>query len=466
MSSQQQPQLSQGNRMYLYRMLKAAIGTGRQTFITQIEEALAADGLAAEDMGFADARALMEALGDMVTLTVFKGGRVYATLVAQPEWDEALESADDSPKPAGGKSAGKPWKRKKGARGLKPVRPRIVPRETADEPTNVETAESASAEQKTPVALSETPVALSETPATSQEAPARAPEALVAPEGSAEADVPATRAAAADASGEATAHDAEEPTTRAASETDGAEQRGPSMSAKDDGLEPSAAATDSEENPSATAGDARIGSPEPASDAQQGRAETTNNAVQETAGATGGEAPDATVRAPEPAFSLTVTFDPDRADAGVTTLESTPVTNDASTAETAAEAPSGGKPGASEAAADEPEARAADSNAATAGPRPVDLSMYPQDFAAEVYCPASVMAELAALLPYGADALGIAGEYFYIACLRGTADLSRGGASFPLYYLHDGERHAATVRLKKRAVSNLAWAIDAVEIDR
>ena len=92
--------------------------------------------------------------------------------------------------------------------------------------------------------------------------------------------------------------------------------------------------------------------------------------------------------------------------------------------------------------------------------------MYPQDFAAEVYCPASVMAELAALLPYGADALGIAGEYFYIACLRGTADLSRGGASFPLYYLHDGERHAATVRLKKRAVSNLAWAIDAVEIDR
>ena len=84
MSSQQQPQLSQGNRMYLYRMLKAAVGTGRQTFITQIEDVLAADGLAAEDMGFADARALMEALGDMVTLTVFKGGRVYATLVAQP----------------------------------------------------------------------------------------------------------------------------------------------------------------------------------------------------------------------------------------------------------------------------------------------------------------------------------------------------------------------------------------------
>lgn len=238
------------------------------------------------------------------------------------------------------------------------------------------------------------------------------------------------------------------------------------MSAKGDGLEPSAAANDSEENPSASAGDAGIGSPEPASDVQQERAETTNNAVQETAGATDGGAPEATVRAPEPAFSLTVTFDPDRADAGVTTLESTPVTNEASTAETAAEAPSGGKPGASEAAADEIEAKATDSNAATAKPRPVDLSMYPQDFAAEVYCPASIMAELAALLPYGADALGIAGEYFYIACLRGTADLSRGGASFPLYYLHDGERHAATVRLKKRAVSNLAWAIDAVEIDR
>lgn len=459
MSSQQQPQLSQGNRMYLYRMLKAAVGTGRQTFITQIEDVLAADGLAAEDMGFADARALMEALGDMVTLTVFKGGRVYATLVAQPEWDEALESADDSPKPAGGKSAGKPWKRKKGVRGIKPIRPRIVPRETADEPSDVETAESASTGRETPAALPETPMA-------SQEAPVRAPEALVTPEGSAEANAPATREAAADASGEAASHDGEEPTARAASETDGAEQREPSVSAKDDELEPSSAANDSEENPSASAGDAGIGSPEPASDVQQERAETTNNAVQETAGTTGGEAPETTVRAPEPAFSLTVTFDPDRADAGVTTLESTPVTNEASTAETAAEAPSGGKPGSSEAAAGESEARAADSNAATAEPRPVDLSMYPQDFAAEVYCPASIMAELAALLPYGADALGIAGEYFYIACLRGTADLSRGGASFPLYYLHDGERHAATVRLKKRAVSNLAWAIDAVEIDR
>lgn len=459
MSSQQQPQLSQGNRMYLYRMLKTAIGTGRQTFITQIEDALAADGLAAEDMGFVDARALMEALGDMVTLTVFKGGRVYATLVAQPEWDEALESADDSPKPAGGKSAGKPWKRKKGARGLKPVRPRIVPRETADEPANVETAESSSAGQ-------ETPMALSETPATSQEAHAISPEALAAPEGSAEANVSATSEAAGDASGEAASYDAEKSTAHAASEAAGTEQRGPSVSAKDDELEMSGAANDSEENPSASAGDAGIGSPEPASDVQQERAETTNDAVQETAGATGGGAPEATVRAPEPAFSLTVTFDPDRADAGVTTLESTPVTNEASTAETAAEAPSGGKPGASEAAADEPEAKAADSNAATAEPRPVDLSMYPQDFAAEVYCPASIMAELTALLPYGADALGIAGEYFYIACLRGTADLSRGGASFPLYYLHDGERHAATVRLKKRAVSNLAWAIDAVEIDR
>ncbi len=143
---------------------------------------------------------------------------------------------------------------------------------------------------------------------------------------------PATRESAADASGEAASHDTEEPTTRATSETDGAEQRGPSMSAKGDGLETSAAANDSEENPSASAGDAGIGSPEPASNVQQGRAETTNNAVQ-------GPREPQTARHPRrrcaPLSGLLAHghLDPDRADAGVTTLESTPVTNEASTAE-------------------------------------------------------------------------------------------------------------------------------------
>ena len=39
------PTLSLGNHIYLYRLLRDAIGCGKQTFMTQVEEALATGGL-------------------------------------------------------------------------------------------------------------------------------------------------------------------------------------------------------------------------------------------------------------------------------------------------------------------------------------------------------------------------------------------------------------------------------------
>lgn len=127
MSHEQRPALTTGNRIYLYNLLRQAIGCGKQTFMTRVEEVLAADDLAPQDLGFADARELMEELSEFAQLTVFKGGRVYVTLVAQPAWDEALDAADAAAKkPAGGQ--GKPWKRKRGDKTVKPVRPRHVPR--------------------------------------------------------------------------------------------------------------------------------------------------------------------------------------------------------------------------------------------------------------------------------------------------------------------------------------------------
>ena len=76
------PTLSLGNHIYLYRLLRDAIGCGKQTFMTQVEEALAAGDMAAYDLGFESTRELLEELDDCIRLTVFKGGRLYATLIA------------------------------------------------------------------------------------------------------------------------------------------------------------------------------------------------------------------------------------------------------------------------------------------------------------------------------------------------------------------------------------------------
>ncbi len=92
------PTLSLGNHIYLYRLLRDAIGCGKQTFMTQVEEALAAGDMAAYDLGFESTRELLEELDDCIKLTVFKGGRLYATVIANEAWDAALAKGEDKPK--------------------------------------------------------------------------------------------------------------------------------------------------------------------------------------------------------------------------------------------------------------------------------------------------------------------------------------------------------------------------------
>ncbi len=146
----QAPQLTPNNRIYLYQLLSRELGCGKQTFMPAVEEALARDRMTADDLGFESTardrmtaddlgfestRALLEALEEFVKLTVFKGGRIYATVMAQPAWDEALAALETrKAKDAGGPS-NKPWKRKKADKALKPVRPKRVKRpEPAPEP--------------------------------------------------------------------------------------------------------------------------------------------------------------------------------------------------------------------------------------------------------------------------------------------------------------------------------------------
>ena len=124
------PTLTQNNRIYLYRLLSHELGCGKQVFLPAVESALAGDRMTAEDLGYESTRALLEALDEFVKLTIFKGGRIYATVIAQPVWDEALAALESgsSAKSDGGSKSGKPWKRKKADKALKPVRPKRVKR--------------------------------------------------------------------------------------------------------------------------------------------------------------------------------------------------------------------------------------------------------------------------------------------------------------------------------------------------
>lgn len=139
----QAPQLTPNNRIYLYQLLSRELGCGKQTFMPAVEEALARDRMTSDDLGFESTRALLEALEEFVKLTVFKGGRIYATVMAQPAWDEALAALESGKATDADGPSNKPWKRKKADKTLKPVRPKRVKRpEPAPEPEPIAKTEA------------------------------------------------------------------------------------------------------------------------------------------------------------------------------------------------------------------------------------------------------------------------------------------------------------------------------------
>ncbi|MEF2856208.1 MAG: hypothetical protein U0N89_06335 [Collinsella intestinalis] len=139
----QAPQLTPNNRIYLYQLLSRELGCGKQTFMPAVEEALARDRMTSDDLGFESTRALLEALEEFVKLTVFKGGRIYATVMAQPAWDEALAALESGKAKDAGGPSNKPGKRKTADKTLKPVRPKRVKRpEPAPEPEPIAKTEA------------------------------------------------------------------------------------------------------------------------------------------------------------------------------------------------------------------------------------------------------------------------------------------------------------------------------------
>ncbi len=418
------PTLSLGNHIYLYRLLRDAIGCGKQTFMTQVEEALAAGDMTAYDLGFESTRELLEELDDCIKLTVFKGGRLYATVIANEAWDAALAKGEDKPKTA--KGAKQSYKKKKrGEKDLKAVRPKHVKRpepeamvEAAPEPepeTEIEVAIEVTAEAETEIAATTDSEVISEQEATVElnEAPKSTTEEA--------ADQP-------------------EPSAFQNSDVfgDEAEDNQPDESADQDATE---------------------SAPEP--------------------------------ETPQPAISLTVVYDPENANAGITTMASTPIeakpsveAKDAPQAKTKTETEDTSVPveptdsAAKPEAAPEPEPviESASTPVYDQIPAPVPAPVpapaapaipedFPIDFATEVFCPGPLLHQLSTYLPYGADTLGIVGEYYWIARERGTIEAARNRASFPLRYTQAGERREVTVRIRRNTTGGLGstWAIDKVE---
>lgn len=423
------PTLSLGNHIYLYRLLRDAIGCGKQTFMTQVEEALAAGDMTAYDLGFESTRELLEELDDCIKLTVFKGGRLYATVIANEAWDAALAKGEDKPKAA--KGAKQSYKKKKrGEKDLKAVRPKHVKRPESEPAVEVEAAAEPEAEVEVVIEAAEVETEIVATI-----------DSEVMPEQEAIAE-----------KGEAAESETEEATGQP--ETPVFQNSDIFGDAAEDGQADEPVEQDA---PAAT--------PEP--------------------------------EAPQPAISLTVVYDPENANAGITTMASTPVeakpsveNENATQVEVGtvtADAPATVEPADSAAkpeeapepapvtepvpvpACDQIPAPAPTSIPAVAPiPEPAAPAIpedFPVDFTTEVFCPGPLLHQLSTYLPYGADTLGIVGEYYWIARERGTIDAARNRASFPLRYTQAGERHEVTVRIRRNTTGGLgaAWTIDKVE---
>ena len=124
--------ITAGNALYLYRLLGRELGVGKQTSVARVAEVLEADGIWPEDLGCADVRALCEALTDFAKVTAFKKGQVFVTVMRNEELDRMLERTGEPTAAEKAASKGKPWKHRKGAKAVKPQKPRHVEKPVAE----------------------------------------------------------------------------------------------------------------------------------------------------------------------------------------------------------------------------------------------------------------------------------------------------------------------------------------------
>lgn len=168
--------IKQEHALYLYKLLKATIGVSKQTPLSTVEGVLIEDDLAPQDFGFDDIRALMEACSDFIKITAFKKGYVYATLLTFDTFEVALAAGE---KTIEAQNNGKPWKRRRGAKSIRPLKPKHLVAEAEPEVEELPAQEESMESEELPVTESSEELSVAET-------------ALVAEESAAEASVVAT----------------------------------------------------------------------------------------------------------------------------------------------------------------------------------------------------------------------------------------------------------------------------------
>lgn len=166
--------IKQEHALYLYKLLKATIGVSKQTPLSTVEGVLIEDDLAPQDFGFDDIRALMEACPDFIKITAFKKGYVYATLLTFDTFEAALVAGE---KNVESQNNGKPWKRRRGAKSIRALKPKHLVAETESETEELPTQEEPTEPEELPVAESSEELPAAETAPIAEESAAEAPAA-------------------------------------------------------------------------------------------------------------------------------------------------------------------------------------------------------------------------------------------------------------------------------------------------
>ena len=426
---QESPALTPGNRIYLYRLLSQELGCGKQTFLPAVEEALASDRMTADELGFDSTRALLEALDEFIKLTVFKGGRIYATVISQPAWDDALATlasgkqsqADSTSK------ANKPWKRKKADKSLKPVRPKRVKR------------------------IEPEPVAVSEPIAKPEPAVEPAVEAQPEPESAIKAEL----------------EPAVEPKPEPVVETTPADENATaneSASADVDTPEtvtepsPAIALTVTYDPYSGIDRETKLVSHPVTAPAPERRVQ------RESAPAPTPVASTPSVKAAQPATSpapkpVKPAASPAQAQAVAAPAQPSSVQLEVVAEDTPA-SPSQREPARPEPAQPEP------ARSELTRPEPLAaevLASYPADFSTDVYLASDRVAELCELLPYGTDVFALLAEDYARARALELIAGTRARATFPLRIQRADSIEPIRIGLKKRSGTGLQWELATVE---
>ena len=164
--------IKQEHALYLYKLLKATIGVSKQTPLSTVESVLIEDDLAPQDFGFDDIRALMEACPDFIKITAFKKGYVYATLLTFDIFEAALVAGEKNVEP---QSNGKPWKRRRGAKSIRALKPKHLVVEAEPEVEELPAQEELTEPEELPVTESSEELSAAETALVTEESAAGTP---------------------------------------------------------------------------------------------------------------------------------------------------------------------------------------------------------------------------------------------------------------------------------------------------